>query len=263
MGDVMRVYGGVIVVAIAILIGGALMAASCGQLLATSTERGRQEENAAVVEAFRVNSQACAQNFNEAVAQSENLLADRSGDTSDPPDLNDRLHSLNHQSVTAARCLIGTVSWMMPGRRDAGRTPVDTQNELLDAVFPQYEGHPPRNLVCREQQQAPVDAQVALNREIVWWAATASRLAGVGEPEIVAAVDTFTEIVDRGFPVSAAGWPVYSGTGRDGAWLTYDPDTTTVTVNPPTEEQVEEYCDTLAEQPVPPSERQIDERLRP
>lgn len=216
-------------------------------------ENDRLAENATVVESFDLNGHACADNFNTATAAAEQLLAEQlTTADEDTASAQHQLHTLNHQVASSVQCLLSITDWMLPGP-DAGKTQVANNTGLVPvgAVLvpfqsPVYKDNPIRNLVCPDETKAPRAASVELATELAWWQSTASRLVGVGEPEIGFAFDTHMTLRDRVVQPGSGLWPVIDSTGQGRAWLTFDTDSRRVTVNPPSPLAVESYCADLA-----------------
>lgn len=219
-------------------------------------EQTRVAENAAVVEEFDVNARACAKNFNEVATSAEALLASV-GDVGSANEAdNQQMHALNHRTVTAARCLLTATRWLLPDK-DAGATQVGQRTGMLFVptagggllpvpfASPEHQDNPVQNVVCPGEAAAPDGAVLEHVAAVDWWNATSRRLDSAGDAELGLAFVTRAEINNRGLPDHPDAYPVFSGDGATGAWLSYNPNTARVTVNPPSLADVDAYCGTL------------------
>lgn len=149
-----------------------------------------------------------------------------------------RQHARNLHYASAVLCMFEAIDTVLP--LPPPETPRTSDSSSSD---------PATHLACVRQRDpvwVPTERVAVLAAARQWWDATVVRLAAAIPSDVDTSIEVWAELSSSAWvPAADDAWPVYSGTGQPGAWLTFDPAEQEFVVDAPSEKQVHEYCDSL------------------
>lgn len=218
------------------LLPAALLVLAVTAACATESERRGNANNLRFVAEFERTATGCA-----AVANDQQTAAPVAAGSGTSGEAARAQHERSYQYAAAVLCLLNQVDRMLPLP-----PPLTSNPGLLASASP---ADLTTHLTCVDDYTpawVPAEQVADLSAARQWWTATVDRLATATPVALDAAADVWTGLnTGSRIPVTDDAYPVYSGTGKTGAWLTFDPTNRKFTVTAPTEQDVRDYCGSL------------------